>query len=488
MSQIYFPQCRVTLSVVFENFGGANIFDPFAAEDAPQIIQVIPKDAQVNMTGYKEADTWSLTFDAKALPFSPDIIRSVAAEIYIFDAKSVSPSDAELWSLSSEENMLVTGLADNAEINYSSDGRVFTMDGRDYTCLMLDKHWDPRTKVSVGSPISKVVQEIVDLSTGASKHGGRTLTVEYICDKPEPVVGQYKTKTNKKGIPIKDASASNAWDVIYKLCLTEGLIVFVRNFKVIITDPQTLTLQNANKTRVVAYGRNLSNLQVTRKLGKEKVPQVEVSCYSSKQRKPLRAVFPAAGQETTTGIGTKKEETIHEVVRGVDDLDVLRRMAEARYNMLARGESQIRFTTKSLTDLSTEQSVNANTPFDIVARGLDLMKMRAGDPIMIGFDPFNEQVMESADPAQRYEYLLSQGYSRPIAELVAAEYDRIDQFKKPFYVCDVGVTWSHSDGVSLDVEAVNFVVLNRDDATAIADPDATTRKRSKSGDNSKVGA
>lgn len=491
MSQVYYPQCRVTLSVVFEGFGAGQrlvngLADPFTEDTAPMIVQVIPKASQVNLTGYKEADTWSLTFDAKALPFAPDIIRSVAVEIYMFDAKAVFPSEQELWALSSEENMLVTGLADNTEITYSGDGREFTLDGRDYTALMLDKHWDPRTRVSVGKPVSVVVQEIVDLSTGATKHGGRTLTVEYVSEKPEPVIGQYRSKTNKKGIPVKDAQASNAWDVIYKLCLTEGLIVFVRGWKVIITDPQTFTLQNANKVRKVAYGRNLSNLKVSRKLGKEKVPQIAVTSYSSKKRKPIKAVFPTEKDPAPTGIGTKKDEVLNFEVDGVDDEVSLRRYAEAMYNNLARGESKIEFSTKSLTDLSDEQSLDANS-FDLVARGLDMLKLRAGDPVVIGFDPFNEQVMESSSPEQRYQYLISQGYSASVAEIVATEYERLDQFQRPFYVRDVGIAWAHKEGITIDVEAINFVSVARDDKTATADPAATSRKVAKSTDNSKVG-
>lgn len=461
MSQVYYPQCRAILSVVFDGFGGD--------DSEPTIIQVIPQEGQVFLNGYKEADTWELSFDAKSLPVSPDAIRAIGVEIYMFDAGSVNPP---VEAFANDENLLCAGLADNCDLSYADDGRVFTCDGRDYTALLIDRQWDPRKKVPVGKLISKVVQDLVDEAVGSKKHGGRTLIVEYVNDKAEPTIGQHGsiTKTKKNGKPVqppKDGSGGTSyWDVIYRMVLREGLICFVRGFKLIITDPQTLTLQNANKVRKVAYGRNLQSLSVERKLGKEKVPQVIATSYSSKERGSIEAKFPEKKDKTTTGIGTNKEESVRVVVQGVDDPKALKRYAEAYYNSLARAEASISFLTKSLTDLEDRS----------------LLTLRAGDPIAIGFDPFNDAVMQALDVDARYQNLIELGYSRPVATLIAREYDKLDQFKRPFYTHEMNVTFSVKDGISLDVQAVNFVAPTRDDATAKADPKATAKKKAKSTD------
>lgn len=473
MSRVYYPQCRAILSVVFDGFGQrGGIVDPFDENDGdskPTIIQVVPREAQCNLTGYKEADTWSMSFDAKALPISPDLIRAINVEIYMFDAGAVLP---DIASYANADNLLVAGLADNSSLTASSSGREFTCDGRDYTALLLDKRWDPRVRVPAGVLISKAVQDIVDVAVQAARTG-RTLTVKYQAEADEPVVGQYRSKTNKNGKPVK--SGENAWDVVYKMCLTEGLICFVRGFDVIITDPQTLTLQSASQARKVAYGRNLSQLKVERKLGKEKTPQVEVTSYSSSQRGSIAARFPESKDAVSTGIGTKQDDRVHYVVKGVNDVTVLKRYAETMYNNLARGESKITFSTKSLTDLSggtiavdaiSGGSGQDGGPSLAVQSALSMLGLRAGDPVVIGFDPFNETLMENSTTDQRYEQLRQLGYSQSVARLVSTEYERIDQFKKPFYVRDVGVQWSHKDGITLEVEAVNFVALGRDDASA----------------------
>lgn len=438
MSQIVYPQCRMVLSVVFDGFGGG--------DTDPTVIQVIPKDAQVYLNGYKEADTWEASFDAASLPISPDLIRALGVEIYMFDAKAVNPP---VEAYATDENLLCAGLADNADLSLDPDGRLFTCDGRDYTALLIDRQWDPTKTVPVGDPLDVAVQKLVDEAVGSKDHGGLTLIVEYVNDKPVPVVGrQSTTKTKKNGRPVKDGTTY--WDVIYRMCLREGLIVFVRGFKVIITDPQTLTLQNANRTRKVAYGRNLRSLKIERKLGKEKVPQVIVTSYSSKQRTAIEAKFPTSKDKVATGIGTNKDETVRHVVAGVDDVDTLKKIAETLYNNLARSEAKLHFTTKSLTDLDARS----------------LLALRAGDPVAVGFDPFNDVVMQALTPEARYQHLISLGYSRSVAALVAREYDNIDQFQRPFYTKEVNVTWSHKEGLTLDVEAINFISIERDDVTA----------------------
>jgi hypothetical protein len=454
VSKIYWPQCRAILSVVFDGFGGG--------DSEPTIVQVIPRDAQVYLNGYKEADTFELTFDAKALPFSPDLVRAMAVEVYMFDAGSVNPP---VEAFATDANLLLAGLVDNADIELGPDGRRFSCDGRDYTALLLDKQWDPRKTVPVGRTLTAAVQELVDDAVGSKKHGGRTLVVEYVSDAAEPVVGaQSTTKTKKIGRPVKDGS--NVWDVIYRMCLREGLIVFVRGFSVVITNPQTLTLQNANRTRKVAYGRNLRTLKVERKLGKEKVPQVLVTSYSSKARTAIEAKFPEVKDHVTTGIGTNKDETQRFVVHGVDDVGTLKKIAETMYNNLARGEAKLHFTTKSLTDLADAS----------------LLSLRAGDPVGVGFDPFNDAILNALTPEGRYQALVEMGYSPAVSQLVAREYDKIEQFRQPFYTKEVNVTWSHKEGISLDVEAINFVAADRDDVTAKADPRRAAKKVPKSTD------
>jgi hypothetical protein len=158
----------------------------------------------------------------------------------------------------------------------------------------------------------------------------------------------------------------------------------------------------------------------------------------------------AAKEKAKTGVGTDRDEIRAYAVPDITDERVLKEIAESTYNQLARGEGTTRFTTRDLRD-----SDNA-----------ELLRLRAGDPVTVAFHPFGDVEMRAAGADQRYQHLLSLGYTRSVAALVSREYDLIDQFRAPLYVREMAVNWSVDEGISLDVEAVNFIAPGRDDESA----------------------
>jgi len=154
---ILYPECRINISAVFDGFGGP---------DDPKVIpDVIPFSVNVHLNSYKEADTWEVVFDAKKFPFSPELIRSAAVEVYLFNKVSqVTPLH---WY--DTTNLVVTGLVDQATFTEDKDGGKVAFSGRDYTALMIDRQWDP-TKSGKGGRIpdgnlEEVVQQLVDEAT-----------------------------------------------------------------------------------------------------------------------------------------------------------------------------------------------------------------------------------------------------------------------------------------------------------------------------------
>lgn len=501
---VFYPQCRAILSAVFDGFGGP--------DSDPTIVRVLPRSANVHCNGYKEADTFELTFDANFLPFSPELIRSLGVEIYLFNTRGLG-DDPEQYA--TKDNMLVAGLADNVHLTLDNGGRTFICSGRDYTALLLDRTWDQKNKVPVGKDLVTTVQQLVTAAiqrmptrpklakpsltppaAAPPRLGVFTLpqpvlppvpataklTVVFEADTDIPVVGRIgATVPNKKAKnPVNPSQApktvpkghskhgmthkegSSYWDVIYKLCLSYGYIVFVRGWEVVIAQPQTLTVRNQNKVRRVAYGYDLSSLEVERKLGKERVPQVIVTCFDPITRKPIKGVYPVKKDPVSTGIGTKKDESHIMTVHGISDPAQLKRIAETAYNNLARAEGKVRFKTK---DLASLPAPGAPLPSGYDA---DLLRLRAGDPIAISWDPYHDAEMRKLDTSGRYAYMLQLGYPASIAQLVAQEYGKIVQFDRPFYVREVNFEFSKDSGVTVDCEALNFIAVERDDLAAKA--------------------
>lgn len=447
---IYYPECRINISAVMEGFGGP---------DSPVVLtDIIPHSVNVHLNSYKEADTWEVVFDAKKFPFSPELIKSAAVEIYLY--LKPNQTDPVLWN--STDNLIATGLVDNATLTEDTDGGKVSFTGRDYTALMIDRQWDPTESGKAGrvpdGNLEEIVQELVDEATNKDITG-RTLTVTlYDVDYEPNVSGVSSTVTKKKvttpkttksksrkkrGVAVK--ADSTYWDVIYKLCLSYGFIVYVKGFDVIITKPHVLQDLAQSQYRV-AYGRNLEKLEVERKMSKEATPQIRVRSYDPKTRQAIEGRYPAdkdVAKDQMTGVGTKKEEYKVFTVPDVKDTKTLDEIAKTTYYTLARGEGVVRFSTPQLRDLD-------NT---------DLTRMRAGDSVLITWDAFNAAQMQDSKVTreQKITSLLSLGYSFEIAALVADQYAKLDYFRQAFYVKEVNITWDKDKGCGIDVEAMNFI-------------------------------
>lgn len=458
---VYYPECRINISAVFDGFGGV---------DEPKVMpDVVPYSVNVHLNSYKEADTWEVVFDAKKFPFSPELLRSAAIEIFLYNKESqTTPLH---WY--DGTNLLVTGLVDQATLTEDKDGGKVSFQGRDYTALLIDRQWDP-TKSGKGGRVpdgylQDVVQQLVDEATGFDTTG-RTLTVK-IFDEGDVVAKNVnatvtrnkvtipkttKSRSRKKrGISVK--ADSTYWDVIYKLCMAYGYIVYVKGFEVWITRPHVLQTLAETQYRV-AYGRNLESLEVERKMSKEAVPQIRVRSYDPKTQTVVEGFFPASddilaqqkgkdkkgkGGGFLTGVGTKREEYKVFTVPDIRDVKVLDDIARTTYYTLARGEGVIRFSTPHLVDTENQ----------------DLLKMRAGDSVEIKWDAFNAEIMMNpkVTKEQKVTVLLSLGYSMEVAVLVATQYIKLDYFRQPFYVKEVNYTWDKDQGVKVDVEAMGFI-------------------------------
>lgn len=485
MPGVFFPQCRVALSVIFDGFGRQD------DDSRATWFHIIPRSCSVHLTGYKEADTFSLEFDAAALPFSPELIRSCAVEIYLFGTQglgnvpAVDASSSALRIGFGDDSFFtdflasqrvtpaptLIGLVDNANFEYSESGRTFRMDGRDYTAILLDKQWPSGERVPLGDPLNVTVQKLVNKGLSRNIYDPikgthqvatpvNTLVVEYVgtdgivtSGVPAtvtqktvkiPKAGAHGSKTKKRGLPVK--SGKSYWDVIYELCLHHGHICYVKGNKVIISTPKVLSDRARERIRAMAYGQNLSQLSVERHLGRETVPQIVVTGYDTKTRKRLVAKFPEKYKGKQTGIETYKEEQRIYTLGGVDSEGELKKFARLAYENLAISEAKVRFKTRDLKDLQQK----------------DLLTLRPGDPVELKFNAFNDEDMRQLSEAGREKRLIEVGYSPEVAALVAREYTRIKQFSRAFYTKSVDIDWSLEDGIVIGAELVNFIAEQRD--------------------------
>lgn len=448
----YHPRVFASLAIVFD---GKDVDDT-----KPLIIDVIPSAATVELNGFKEADTWDLEFDARVLPIDPDLIRSAAVEIYMWAAEGLDPQ-GDRFQVIASRRMLV-GLADEVSLSFSDNGRTVRMDGRDYTALLIDPEWDPRKKIPSGLPLDKVVQQIINdavpvplksftLTTDreiAQLRSARTLKVTWESDRTKPIVGS-KHRGKRRGGHVKPGK--NVWDTIYDLCLAHGFLVYVEGTKVVITDLKKQTAKSLKEAPRFIYGKNLSSLEIERKLGKERVPQVIITAYDSRTRRRIHAIYPSKHKSPHTGLGTARDERIRIVARnGVKDRETLLATAKEYWESIARGEIAYRLGTPHMAD----------------TKGRDLLQIKAGTAVGVQFDAFRKDTMRELSISERIEYLRGLGFHEEVSKVIAVRFESLGKLMQAYHVSSATHSISAEGGYTLGLAAKGFVYTNREEAEA----------------------
>ncbi len=477
------------------------IFDGLGEADSEALIldDIQPTEAVVHLNGYNQADTFEMSFHGARLPISPEVIRAIGVDIYMFNADKLLSKEEARQQLN-DTTRVMHGLVDDPSMTFDTQGKIFRVSGRDYTALMLDRPYPPLQSISTGRDLAVTVQDIIDEATGFVAVGplnqgrvrGDQLKVVYADDVDELLGLQVDTvgegiikkksnnadelkkmraaakkanaKTAKKprtdtgrskvtSVRMPVPSGRNYWDVVSELCLSYGRLVYVDGNNVVIRRPQSMSEETADRTLRFAYGRNLASLAISRHIGREAAPQIVASFYDEKARKFVEVKWPTDDKKLvmTTGSNTINFRRIA-LPPGIRDQGQAEQICEAAYHTYGRSESSVKFSTKALRDL----------------RSMNVLRLKAGDPISVGWDAFDKQDVRDKSVNEREQLLLDLGYRREVAQIVAANYDKLDQLRRPMYTKEATLTWSKVDGISVDVDAINYVVASRDDKKAAA--------------------
>ena len=512
--RIYYPAARGILQVVFDGFGAD------ARDSDPYVIPVLPKSVVIHRNSYRQADSWEMTFEANDLPIDPQLIRAGAAEIYLFSMPTLDderrvPSrqfsggedpvhanrrpatgalEVELGMARAKDRFtfdnrpMIVGLFDDHSIEMSNQGKWVTISGQDYTAYLIGKQWPPTDRGTARRiPTGKRLDVwLGDILREADPDRRLTVLTENIRPSELPMVGAGEVRTNKRGIPIEQETSY--WDVIYKVVTRYGFITFVRGLDVVITRPKNIHDLASHDVKRLAWGNDVETLKLTRHLGKERVPRIVVKGYDPKRREGITVEYPdgalkkraktfkpsASGRTTSTEKikAATKHRTTKETLRledefqiipvfGVSDRAVLRRMAENLFQLLGRSERRMVVTTRDLRDME----------------GASLMDVTSGDAVEVEWLDFNRELIASPDvpESSKFQHLVSRGFNETVARAIASQYTKLLGIKRPMRVREVTYEFDVEDGLSIEMELIDFVVV---DGTRDADQ-CTPRKQSR---------
>lgn len=253
---------------------------PVAVNDnLSQVMGVVPKQATVELPGYRQAGKFSLTFNFKDFPIDPRVIRAAQVELHLGAVTDVNFGKGMVQKASKEggkrfsildtrngsavrlDTLLMLGTIDSIDATHSTSGSEVHMEGRDLRGLLLDL---PMTagmlqKLALDKPIDDVVRQIIREHPLLALEMDTKKTFAVVVDQAEwsngvlPVVdasvvqrinaGADGTKSTMamKGNP----DSGNFWDLITQFCFLVGAIPWFKGTELRISPAKSLYKQIA---------------------------------------------------------------------------------------------------------------------------------------------------------------------------------------------------------------------------------------------------
>ena len=440
----YYPRCVVQIALQMETYED---------ETKTIVFNTEPLDLNIVRNSYNQADSFSMTFDAKDMPISPSIIRGGNVSVRVFDNEGNTAGNSVAIPLGGQLTQpTFSGVIDDVDMNFDKGGQTVTVQGQDYTVLFLEKRYVDSNQKGQGRRRSrrrlinnKRIDEFMEQMIKEADKGVNLKFVNETGITNLPVVGKGSSKTNKRrGYPVK--KDSSFWDIMYEVAALHGFIIFVRNTEIVLARP--LKVQKGKKRPLysLTWGNNISSINISRKMGRQKTPRIKCVCYNDESKETLEAVFPQRNQIATTGVGTNYNEIVVKRIFGIKDSIHLKRIAENWYNILARSEQTARVSTMDMLDDG----------------GRSLLDVGTGDLMEIHFSPFNKEHLDNMEgTAQKASFLRSRGLPGRAAGILAQHTELLTSFKRDMYIRSATIQWSISSGFSLDVELINTVSIKK---------------------------
>ena len=304
----YYPQGVIVLRVLLEDFSSGSV-----RLQKPYTFTAVAKSLDVNLNSYNEADTFSATIDYRNLPFDPRIIRSLGVSIHMENKGAIfkqNMSGALDTITPNADNLIFQGFADSDKIDFDEDTRTVTVEGRDFTALLIDREYlgDP---IPLTKPVDKVIRDLLDQLPQTKVEAGdpgQGIDIELvgITTADLPTLANLATGKGKLEGAKNGRKSRSYWDKIQEIISDSGLIAYISLDKLIITKPRNL--YDRSKSKVFIYGRNVKTLEFERKLGRQKGFNVRVVSLNTKDKKIEDARIPEeASVEWCKEIGVRRE-------------------------------------------------------------------------------------------------------------------------------------------------------------------------------------
>lgn len=406
-----------------------------------------------------------MEFDARLLPFDPDAIYSLEAQIFMWDSQG---NDYESFNWAVDRHEMIRGLMDDDEGIMVGEDNTIKLSGRDYTGILIDQQWNPKHQVSPGRPLDETIQEIADQA--APENTRARFDVEWAAEGEPPIFGQVIGRSHRTSKKSWIKPGKNYWEIIYDIAVSHGYVAYVivtgtpLRPTIRITDAPTQTKESIASAPRLAYGKHLTKLSVKRKFAHEKVPQIVMSAWNPIKKEEVTVTYPEKRNITTDALGRERSGDTGSVAvskddqefvpppKGIYDRDTLLRFAKARFFYRGRAETEYTFNTAFLSVSRQEEAeigVHATSDFD-------LLRLQPGNAVGVKFDPFNREHLRTLSVGERVEHFIALKYHPVTASFIANNLESLSAFEQPYYFESGKFDFDIEEGMDIEIKAMNF--------------------------------
>lgn len=538
---VWYPSALVRLTLVPEEFGqpadyldaeimdsskvaGTTPEDRLARMSSPgfgrktKTIDVVPEHVEIEMNGYRAADTCTVKIPFRNLPVDPRMARACLVQVFLGTveardfsagnrnwvaegrpAASGTPSLVKAYGMQGVQNLRFVGYVDEWHVKYDDDGDTISLKMRDFTGVMLDIELAAEVlkTVNYNQTLDRVVRDILKLHKSTANmavepetaSSDTTIpTARNPADTPRVMLGK-DGKSPK--VPPPMADSIKMWDLVADVCnKSAGWIAYVDLDRVVIRPPNAPVPDSKNtlqqplsafrrvipgyeslgetSIRVVVYGKNIEKLELERKMAGFPPTGVSIVSYDCDSRTRIVGSFPSAADlkakgspQKSTGVKVKSAGKVGEVTYrtffypGLRSEKAAYEIARQVYEQMGLQELQGSLQTQDLASLGGD-----NTDPDILS-------LKSGDAIRILVAPGDTNrdrrlISQMNDLAKKGRselaaFLVGLGFGADIADVIAEKWKQKDQFASVFYVRNVRHTFDAGDGYSCSMDFVNYI-------------------------------
>ena len=427
-----------------------------------------------------------------------------------------------LTSLINRENLRFVGFADETSMSFSEGGDYVNITGRDFTQLLIDYPVPTSlyNDINWNWPLDRIVWEVLQslpAVAGVPLHLLGFNQGEPVYQRAGHHVAGEPDVSKRKSRRTRKIDKETYWDLLTDITIANGLILYadvwtaggtdsaVPSGRFVLATPRNLYSKSdeprefteyepnpsarrvmreprfADKGRkyadgktvahpIMVYGHNLKSMELSRRLGKIKIPAVELVCADPDNGETLRARWPtkqtegekysydyntqATGYVTPNGLWAKDEIRQYPVT-GFKDKKSLEDAAHQVFEDLGRGDLTLKFET---LDMASFGGGNMDP---------DLLELKPGSPLEIvtakqteGAVVGSREVLAGMDQTQLEKWLLGKGHSKDAATALAQKMAHPayrNLLERRYYIKEVELSMDNDDGFSCNAEAVNYL-------------------------------